>query len=122
MAADLHPESGQKMNDRIRELLTQLGLGERMDYRPHQLSGGQRQRVAIARALVHRPTLVLADEPTAALDGENTEIVLKLLADLAHERRTTVLMVTQDSRVFESADRLIHLVDGRLVPQEGPAG
>ncbi len=122
MATDLHPESGQKTNDRIRELLTQLGLGERMDYRPHQLSGGQRQRVAIARALVHRPTLVLADEPTAALDGENTEIVLKLLADLAHERRTTVLMITQDSRVFESADRLIHLVDGRLDPQEGPAG
>jgi putative ABC transport system ATP-binding protein len=93
-----------------------------MDYRPHQLSGGQRQRVAIARALVHRPALVLADEPTAALDGENTEIVLKLLADLAHERRTTVLMVTQDSRVFDSADRLIHLVDGRLDPQESPAG
>jgi putative ABC transport system ATP-binding protein len=121
MAADLHPESGQKMNDRIRELLTRLGLGDRMDYRPHQLSGGQRQRVAIARALVHRPTLVLADEPTAALDGENTEIVLKLLAELAHERRTTVLMVTQDARVFESADRLIHLVDGRLDPEKGPA-
>jgi putative ABC transport system ATP-binding protein len=85
-----------------------------MDYRPHQLSGGQRQRVAIARALVHRPALVLADEPTAALDGENTQIVLQLLADLAHERGTTVLMVTQDSRVFESADRLINLVDGRL--------
>ena len=85
-----------------------------MDYRPHQLSGGQRQRVAIARALVHRPALVLADEPTAALDSENTQIVLQLLADLAHERGTTVLMVTQDSRVFESADRLINLVDGRL--------
>ena len=101
-------------NDRIRALLTRLGLGERMDYRPHQLSGGQRQRVAIARALVHRPALVLADEPTAALDSENTQIVLQLLADLAHERGTTVLMVTQDSRVFESADRLINLVDGRL--------
>ena len=114
MATDLHPEPGAETNDRIRALLTRLGLGERMDYRPHQLSGGQRQRVAIARALVHRPTLVLADEPTAALDGENTQIVLQLLADLAHERGTTVLMVTQDSRVFESADRLINLVDGRL--------
>jgi putative ABC transport system ATP-binding protein len=114
MATDLHPEPGAEANDRIRALLTRLGLGERMDYRPHQLSGGQRQRVAIARALVHRPTLVLADEPTAALDGENTQIVLQLLADLAHERGTTVLMVTQDSRVFESADRLINLVDGRL--------
>jgi putative ABC transport system ATP-binding protein len=114
MAADLHPEASGEMDDRIRALLTRLGLGERLDYRPHQLSGGQRQRVAIARALVHRPALVLADEPTAALDGENTKIVLGLLADLAHERGTTVLMVTQDARVFESADRLIHLVDGRL--------
>ena len=114
MATDLHPQSGAETNDRIRSLLTRLGLGERMDYRPHQLSGGQRQRVAIARALVHRPALVLADEPTAALDGENTQIVLQLLAELAHERGTTVLMVTQDSRVFESADRLINLVDGRL--------
>jgi len=114
MAADLHTEAPAEMNDRIRALLSQLGLGERLDYRPHQLSGGQRQRVAIARALVHQPTLVLADEPTAALDGENTRIVLKLLADLAHEHGTTVLMVTQDARVFESADRLINLVDGRL--------
>ena len=95
-------------------MLAKLGLGERLDYRPHQLSGGQRQRVAIARALVHRPSLVLADEPTAALDHDNTRIVLQLLADLAHEQGTTVLMVTQDARVFESADRLIHLVDGRL--------
>ena len=114
MATDLHPESGTSNSDRIRTLLTRLGLGERMYYRPHQLSGGPRQRVAIARALVHRPALVLADEPTAALDSENTQIVLQLLADLAHERGTTVLMVTQDSRVFESADRLINLVDGRL--------
>jgi putative ABC transport system ATP-binding protein len=114
MAGDLHPEAAGQMDDRIRALLTQLGLGERLDYRPHQLSGGQRQRVAIARALVHRPALVLADEPTAALDGENTKIVLGLLAELAHERGTTVLMVTQDTRVFESADRLINLVDGRL--------
>ena len=114
MAADLHPEFAHEMSDRVRSLLTRLGLGERLDYRPHQLSGGQRQRVAIARALVHRPSLVLADEPTAALDHDNTRIVLQLLADLAHEQGTTVLMVTQDARVFESADRLIHLVDGRL--------
>jgi len=114
MAADLHPEFAHEMSDRIRTLLGRLGLADRLDYRPHQLSGGQRQRVAIARALVHRPALVLADEPTAALDHDNTRIVLQLLADLAHEQGTTVLMVTQDARVFDSADRLIHLVDGRL--------
>jgi len=114
MAADLHPELAHEMGDRVRSLLSKLGLGERLDYRPHQLSGGQRQRVAIARALVHRPSLILADEPTAALDHDNTRVVLELLADLAHAQGTTVLMVTQDARVFESADRLIHLVDGRL--------
>ena len=114
MAADLHPEIAHEMSDRVRSLLSKLGLGERLDYRPHQLSGGQRQRVAIARALVHRPSLILADEPTAALDHDNTRVVLELLADLAHAQGTTVLMVTQDARVFESADRLIHLVDGRL--------
>jgi len=114
MAADLQPEASENMDDRIRALLNTLGLGERLDYRPHQLSGGQRQRVAIARALVHRPALVLADEPTAALDMANTRIVLELLADLAHHHETTILMVTQDARVFESADRLIHLVDGRI--------
>ena len=89
-------------------------LGERLDYKPEKLSGGQRQRVAIARALVHEPTLVLADEPTAALDGENTAIVIQRLHDLARQKNSSILMVTQDARVFDAADRLIHLVDGRI--------
>ncbi len=114
MAADLHPDPDADKTERIAALLTELGLGERQDYRPEKLSGGQRQRVAIARALIHRPALVLADEPTAALDAANTEIVLGLFGRLARERGTTVLMVTQDARVFESADRLINLVDGRI--------
>ncbi|MBW2695616.1 MAG: ATP-binding cassette domain-containing protein [Deltaproteobacteria bacterium] len=114
MAADLRDDlPGDKM-ERIASLLTELGLGERLHYRPSKLSGGQRQRVAIARALVHRPALVLADEPTAALDSQNTEIVLGLFRRLAHENGTTVLMVTQDARVFERADRLVNLVDGRI--------
>ena len=114
MSADLHDDPAGDKSERIEALLTELGLGQRLHYRPDQLSGGQRQRVAIARALIHRPALVLADEPTAALDGDNTEIVLGLFKRLAHERGTTVLMVTQDARVFGSADRLIHLVDGRI--------
>jgi|ETNmetMinimDraft_26_1059896.scaffolds.fasta_scaffold43314_2 putative ABC transport system ATP-binding protein len=120
MAADLAGDLGPDPGKYIAQLLDRLGLGERLDYKPGQLSGGQRQRVAIARALVHRPALVLADEPTAALDAGNTEIVLELLAELAHQRGTTVLMVTQDARVFKKADRLIHLVDGRIVRDEGP--
>jgi len=114
MAADLRDDLPGDKKQRIVDLLTELGLGERMDYKPEKLSGGQRQRVAIARALVQRPELLLADEPTAALDGDNTKIVLRLFRRLAREQGTTVLMVTQDSRVFRSADRLINLVDGRI--------
>ncbi|MAJ61250.1 MAG: hypothetical protein CBC48_15640 [bacterium TMED88] len=114
MSADLHPDPEQNKADRISQLLGQLGLGERQDYRPDRLSGGQRQRVAIARALIHQPDLILADEPTAALDAENTEIVLNLFRRLAAEQGTTVMMITQDARVFEAADRLVQLVDGRI--------
>jgi putative ABC transport system ATP-binding protein len=114
MAADLRPDIAEDADARIAALLTRLGLGERLDYKPERLSGGQRQRVAIARALVHHPEVVLADEPTAALDGANTEIVLELFKERAAQDGTTVLMVTQDARVFDSADRLVQLVDGRI--------
>ena len=114
MSLDLHGFEAAEKERRIVEILTSLGLGERMDYKPEKLSGGQRQRVAIARALVHEPELVLADEPTAALDGENTEIVLERLRKLAQEKGASIVMVTQDARVFDSADRLVHLVDGRI--------
>ena len=120
MSADLHPDPHHDKSDRITALLSELGLRERLNYRPDRLSGGQRQRVAIARALIHKPDLVLADEPTAALDAENTEIVLELFRRLSHERGTTVLMITQDARVFESADRLVHLVDGRIHSDSTP--
>lgn len=110
----LHDIESDEKSRRIVDLLGELGLAERMHYKPQKLSGGQRQRVAIARALVHRPSLVLADEPTAALDEANTHIVLGLLRELAHERGSSILMVTQDARVFDSADRLIQLVDGRI--------
>ena len=114
MTLDLHGVDAAEKERRVADILSALGLGERMDYKPEKLSGGQRQRVAIARALVHEPALVLADEPTAALDGENTEIVIERLHDLAREKGTSILMVTQDARVFDAADRLIHLVDGRI--------
>lgn len=114
MASDLRPDLGGDPQRRITDLLEQLGLGERMDYKPERLSGGQRQRVAIARALVHHPSVVLADEPTAALDGANTEIVLDLFRERARLDGTTVVMVTQDACVFDAADRLVNLVDGRI--------
>ncbi len=96
-------------------ILTQLGLGHRIHYKPRALSGGERQRIAIARALVTRPKLILADEPTAALDQDSAREVMRLLRALALENRSSVMLVTHDSRVLESADRIVTLVDGRIV-------
>ena len=107
--------SGADMRERGVEMLEQLGLGHRLDHKPHSLSGGQRQRVAIARALVNRPKLVLADEPTAALDKDATRNVVRLFKDMTEENGTAILMVTHDHRIIELADRLVHMVDGRIV-------
>jgi putative ABC transport system ATP-binding protein len=103
-----------EMRQRGTEILERLGLGHRVDYKPRTLSGGQCQRVAIARALVNRPRLVLADEPTAALDRESTHRVIDLLKETTVEHGSTVLMVTHDHRIIEKADRLVHMVDGRV--------
>ncbi|MFO7916904.1 MAG: ABC transporter ATP-binding protein [Anaerolineae bacterium] len=99
---------------RARELLTLLGLEERLHVLPRQLSGGQQQRVAIARSLINRPNLVLADEPTASLDTERAVQVVETLADLVHEQRRAGVMVTHDLRLVEYVDRIIQMVDGRL--------
>ncbi|NEQ29794.1 MAG: ATP-binding cassette domain-containing protein [Leptolyngbya sp. SIO4C5] len=96
------------------DILTQLGLKDRADYKPNSLSGGQKQRVAIARALVNQPRLVLADEPTAALDKKSGRDVVTLMQKLAKEQQRTILMVTHDNRILDVADRIINLVDGRL--------
>ncbi len=96
-------------------LLTILGLGDRLDYRPGKLSGGQKQRVAVARALVGNPDVVLADEPTAALDRESGLAVIDLLKRLGRTRGTTTLIVTHDPRILDRADRVVTMEDGRLV-------
>jgi len=112
MACDLFPTSQDRQ--KAAEILTALGLGDRIDYKPHALSGGQKQRVAIARALVNRPKLILADEPTAALDKKSGRDVVNLMQKLAQESGITILMVTHDSRILDVADRIINLVDGTL--------
>ena len=96
-------------------ILTMLGLGDRLDYIPSRLSGGQKQRVAVARALVGNPEIILADEPTAALDKDSGMHVVKLLKRLGAERGTTTLMVTHDSRILDMSDRIISMEDGRIV-------
>ena len=95
-------------------ILTRLGLSERVNYKPDGLSGGQRQRVAVARALVTQPRLVLADEPTAALDEESGRIVVELLRERASEQNVTVLIVTHDNRILDSADRIVNMMDGKI--------
>lgn len=115
MALELGSPDLQQANARVDALLTELGLGHRLNYKPGQLSVGQRQRVAIARALANFPGLVLADEPTAALDKQSGKDVMNLLQRTALEQQTTVLIVTHDSRVLDAADRIVNMVDGHII-------
>ena len=95
-----------------------VGLSDRATYRPANLSGGQKQRVAVARALVGNPALVLADEPTAALDKDSAAEVVDLLKRMGQARGTTTLLVTHDPRILDHADRILTLEDGRIVRAE----
>jgi putative ABC transport system ATP-binding protein len=115
----LHPEVSPDDASRLTvELLTSVGLGHRLDYYPARLSGGQKQRVAIARALAANPKLILADEPTAALDSQSGRDVVNLLQELARGRGCPILMVTHDPRILDVADRIINMEDGRVHPGE----
>jgi lipoprotein-releasing system ATP-binding protein len=105
--------SEKDMHARGLELLTSLGLKEHAGKRPNQLSGGQRQRVAIARALSNRPEIIVADEPTGALDTASTEQVFSILRDIADSGRT-VVVVTHDPQLAARADRRVHIVDGKI--------
>jgi putative ABC transport system ATP-binding protein len=109
------PEMDSAGHTRAAEtMLDQVGLGHRMHHKPKQLSGGQKQRVAIARGLVHQPKLVLADEPTAALDEQSGRTVVDLLQRQAKEMGTTIMIVTHDNRILDVADRIVTLVDGSI--------
>jgi putative ABC transport system ATP-binding protein len=116
MALELVQPAGSRseLNRRCREMLHSVGLGERVDHKPKQLSGGQKQRVAIARGLVHHPRLVLADEPTAALDEQSGRKVVELLQQRARQDNATIIIVTHDNRILDVADRIVNLVDGRI--------
>lgn len=114
LGLELHGGSRHDNDLRARETLEAVGLAEHLHKKPQALSGGQCQRVAVARALAPRPKLVLADEPTAALDADTGFQVVSLLQDLAREEDTATILVTHDNRILEVADRIIHMVDGRL--------
>ena len=116
MGLEVHGKySKAEMQQRASNMLEQVGLADRVNYYPENLSGGQKQRVAIARALVAHPAIVLADEPTAALDSKSGRDVVNLMQKLAREQGSTILLVTHDNRILDIADRVVHLEDGRLV-------
>jgi putative ABC transport system ATP-binding protein len=103
---------------RARTALEAVDLGERWKDFPNKLSGGQQQRVAIARALVHEPPLVICDEPTAALDSHNGEIVLELFRNVARSPDRAVIIVTHDNRIFSYADRIARMDDGEIIEEK----
>lgn len=119
MGAKVHPAVSDDLADRAaRHLLGLVGLDDRIDYLPANLSGGQKQRVAIARALVGNPDLLLADEPTAALDKDSAAEVVNILRRTGASRGMTTLLVTHDNRILDRADRILTLEDGRIIGDE----
>jgi putative ABC transport system ATP-binding protein len=111
---DVRGERGPEARDRARLALERVGLADKIDTHPADLSGGQKQRVAIARALVGDPSIVLADEPTAALDSTSGRTVLELLRSLARDGGRAIVLVTHDARALAFADRIVSIEDGRL--------
>lgn len=114
LAMQLHNYSKEECLERPVEILNELGLSERMYHKPDALSEGQRQRVAIGRALINNPQIILADEPTAALDKNSGRQVVDILSKRAREEECTIMIVTHDNRILDVADRVIKLVDGHI--------
>lgn len=115
VAMDLARTNTSEAENRAMELLTQVGLAERLHHRPAQLSGGEKQRVSFARALANRPKIVFADEPTANLDSRQSDNLMHLIQELRQEHQTTIAIVTHHEGLKENADRVIHIKDGRIV-------
>lgn len=120
IALDLKGIRGNLAKRKSAELLERVGLSDKLKAHPADLSGGQKQRVAIARALAGEPKIILADEPTAALDSESGKLIMDLLQELAHEKNRAVVVVTHDNRIFDYADRIVEIEDGRI--REGETG
>ena len=118
LALDVRGERSRSAKAKSREALARVGLPHKIKAYPGELSGGEQQRVAIARAIVGNPSIILADEPTAALDGENGQAVMKILGGIAREQGRAVLIVTHDPRLLPFADRIVHIEDGLIVGEE----
>jgi putative ABC transport system ATP-binding protein len=120
LALDVRGRKGRLATDQARETLTKVGLSHKFRSYPGNMSGGEQQRVAVARALASQPSLLLADEPTAALDSENGQSVMALLAEIAKDKSRAVLAVTHDYRTLPYADRILRIEDGLIVDDERP--
>ncbi|HLH12871.1 MAG TPA: ABC transporter ATP-binding protein [Methylovirgula sp.] len=120
LALDVRKQRGRKARARTAEVLKTVGLNHKARAFPRELSGGEQQRVAIARAIVAEPAIILADEPTAALDGTNGQAVMKILASVARVPHRAVLVVTHDTRLTNFADRVLYIEDGRITGEERP--
>jgi putative ABC transport system ATP-binding protein len=118
LALDVRGEPARSAKAKAREALVRVGLAHKMSALPRELSGGEQQRVAIARAIVGDPSIILADEPTAALDGENGKAIMTIIAEIAKDRERAVLIVTHDPRLLPFADRVVRIEDGRIVGEE----
>jgi putative ABC transport system ATP-binding protein len=122
-ALELHADiPEQEYRERAEAMLKTVGLAHRINYFPENLSGGQKQKVAIARALVSHPKLVLADEPTAALDSKSGRDVVELMQQLSQEQGCPILVVTHDNRILDIADRIVQMEDGRLTQETASTG
>ncbi|MDE0401649.1 MAG: ABC transporter ATP-binding protein [Candidatus Poribacteria bacterium] len=115
VAMDIARTKTDEAENRATELLTQVGLIDRLHHRPAQLSGGEKQRVSFARALANRPKIIFADEPTANLDSRQSDNLMNLIQELRREYQTTIAIVTHHEGLKENADRVIHMKDGRIV-------
>lgn len=107
----------KERKERAMEALEKVGLADRADFRPNQLSGGQKQRVAIARAMVNHPKILLADEPTGALDSKSGEQIMQLFQQL-NDEGVTIVMITHDNKVAQRAKRIVHIIDGELTEEQ----
>jgi putative ABC transport system ATP-binding protein len=121
LALDLKGISGKESRRLATGLIEQVGLKDKYNVFPSNLSGGQKQRVAIARALAGNPDIILADEPTAALDSHSGLSVMKMLHNLAHERVRAVVIVSHDNRTLEFADRIVYIGDGKILKEHIPS-
>ena len=115
VAMDIAKADATEAKKRSTELLTRVGLSERLHHRPAQLSGGEKQRVSFARSLANRPKIIFADEPTANLDSRQSDNLMNLIQELRQEHQTTIAIVTHHEGLKENADRVIHMKDGRIV-------